>query len=178
MSDIADNIARLRERITLAAERSGRRAEDITLVTVTKKQPASTVMEALAAGVTDVGENYVQEATEKHASVQYGRWHLLGHLQGNKAKQAVGLFDLIQSVDSVKLAQTLGRQAQSLGKTQNILLQVHLGSEETKTGFAPAEALDAAAEMAGASGVSLQGLMGIAPFSEDARPYFRVTAAF
>ena len=114
MSRIADHIALLRERIAQAAERSGRDASDITLVAVTKKQPASAVIEAVAAGVPNIGENYVQEAWEKHESVPEGRWHLLGHLQSNKAKQAVALFDLIQSVDSVKLAQALGRQAMAL----------------------------------------------------------------
>jgi len=103
--------------------------------------------------------------------VPEGRWHLLGHLQSNKAKLAVSLFDLIESVDSVKLALALGKQG---GETrQEILLQVHLGDEETKTGFAPELVLDAAAEIASVSGVSIQGLMGIAPNGTDPRPYFR-----
>ena len=171
MSEISDNIQLVREAIAKAAERAGRRAEDITLVAVTKKKPASAVLEALSAGITDIGENYVQEAGEKREQVLGGRWHLLGHLQSNKAKIAVSLFDLIESVDSVKLAQALGRQA--AGKHQDILVQVHLGDEETKTGFAPDTALDAAAEIAVLPNVSLLGLMGIAPNGTDPRPYFQ-----
>ncbi len=173
MSAIADNLARLNEQIAVAAARAGRRPDEITLVAVTKKQPASAVAEALAAGATDIGENYVQEAAEKRAEVGGGRWHLLGHLQGNKAKLAVSLFDLIQSVDSIKLARTLGGHAQGVGKTQDVLLQVHLGDEATKTGLPPEGARDAAQEIAAVPGISLCGLMGIAPGGVDPRPHFR-----
>ena len=173
MSAITDNLKRLHAQIAEAAERAGRRPEEITLVAVTKKQSAAAVAEALAAGATDIGENYVQEASEKRAEVQGGCWHLLGHLQGNKAKPAVALFDLIQSVDSVKLAQSLGRHAQAEGKTQAILLQVHLGDEATKTGLPPDQVRDAAAEVAAVPGIALHGLMGIAPFGLDPRPHFR-----
>lgn len=171
MSEIEANIRRVREKIAEAAGRAGRLPEEITLVAVTKKKPASAVQEALAAGVFDVGENYVQEAAEKRDEVTAGRWHLLGHLQSNKAKLAVSLFDLIESVDSVKLAQALGRQAG--GKHQEILVQVHLGDEETKTGFAPDQALEAAAEIAALPNIRLLGLMGIAPNDMDPRPYFQ-----
>ncbi len=176
MSEIGDNIRRVRDSIAGAADRAGRRAEEITLVAVTKKKPADAVLEAEAAGITDVGENYVQETAEKQgllrpSQLQAVRWHLLGHLQSNKAKFAVSLFDLIESVDSVKLAQALGRQ--STEKRQDVLVQVHLGDEETKSGFAPDEALDAAAEIAAILNVRLLGLMGIAPGGTDPRPYFR-----
>jgi pyridoxal phosphate enzyme (YggS family) len=171
MSEIADNVARVRERITEAANRAGRNPDEITLAAVTKKKPASAVLEALAAGVIDVGENYVQEAEEKHNQVVGGSWHLLGHLQSNKAKLAVSLFDLIQSVDSVKLAAAISRQPAS--EPQAILLQVHLGDEETKTGFAPNLASDAASEIAALPNLSLRGLMGIAPNGTDPRPYFQ-----
>ena len=171
MSEISDNIHRVREAIAQAAGRSGRRPEEITLVAVTKKKPASAVLEALSAGIGDVGENYVQEAAEKREQVTGGCWHLLGHLQSNKAKLAVTLFDLIESVDSVKLAQALSRQAGE--KRQQILVQVHLGDEETKTGFVPEAVLDAAAEIAALPNLSLLGLMGIAPSSTDPRPYFQ-----
>ena len=171
MSEIADNIQRVREAIGEAAERAGRRAEEITLVAVTKKKPTSAVLEALSAGVLDVGENYVQEAAEKRGDVTAGCWHLLGHLQSNKAKLAVFLFDLIESVDSVKLAEALSRQAAE--KRQDILVQVHLGDEATKTGFPPDQALDAAAEIAALPNVRLRGLMGIAPSGADPRPYFQ-----
>ena len=173
MSLIAENLDRLNAQIAAAAERAGRRPEEITLVAVTKKQPAAAVAEALAAGTGDIGENYVQEAAEKRSEVTRGRWHLLGHLQGNKAKLAVSLFDLIQSVDSIKLAQTLGRHALAANTTQEILLQVHLGDEATKTGMPPEIAQDAAVEIARVDGIALRGLMGIAPFGVDPRPHFR-----
>ena len=171
MSEIADNISRVRAQIAAAAERAGRSPSEITLVAVTKKKPASAVTEALAAGITDVGENYVQEAEAKRQEVSGGRWHLMGHLQSNKARLAVSLFDLIESVDSVKLASALSRSA--TGKTQNVLLQVHLGDEETKTGFASEAAIDAASEIAAMPGLLLRGLMGIAPNNTDPRPYFQ-----
>jgi len=171
MTEIADNITRVRRQIVEASARAGRSPDEVTLVAVTKKKPASAVLEALAAGVTSVGENYVQEAEEKRREVSGGSWHLLGHLQSNKAKLAVSLFDLIQSVDSVKLAAALSRQAAE--KPQAILLQVHLGDEETKTGFAPDLVLDAAAEIAALPNLSLQGSMGIAPNGTDPRPYFQ-----
>jgi len=173
VSAVADNLKRLNEQIAVAAERAGRRPDEITLVTVTKKQPAAAVASALAAGAADIGENYVQEAAEKRAEIRAGRWHLLGHLQGNKAKLAVSLFDLIQSVDSVQLAQTLGKYAQTAGKVQDILLQVHLGVEATKTGMALDQAGDTSGEIAAMSGIALRGLMGIAPFGVDPRPHFR-----
>jgi pyridoxal phosphate enzyme (YggS family) len=171
MSEIADNIARVREKIAGAAVRSGRTPEEITLVAVTKKKPASAVLEALAAGVTAVGENYVQEAEEKRKEIASGSWHLLGHLQSNKARLAVSLFDLIESVDSVRLAAALNRQA--IEKPQAVLVQVHLGEEETKTGFPLELALEAAAEIAALPNIALLGLMGIAPNNTDPRPYFQ-----
>lgn len=173
MSAIADNLARLNEQIAVAAERAGRRPDEITLVAVTKKQSAAAVAEALTAGAADIGENYVQEAAEKRVEIQGGRWHLLGHLQGNKAKLAVSFFDLIQSVDSAKLAQALGRHAQVAHTTQDVLLQVHLGDEATKTGLPSDQAREAAEEIAAIGGIALRGLMGIAPFGVDPRPYFR-----
>jgi len=173
MTVISDNLAQVNERIAQAAGRTGRQLSDITLVAVTKKQPAAAIIEALAAGIADIGENYVQEAADKRDQIALGRWHLLGHLQSNKARVAVTLFDLIQSVDSVKLALAIGTQALRTGKTQAILLQVHLGDEETKFGVLPATVASAAAEIAVLPGIALRGLMGIAPFGEDSRPYFR-----
>ncbi len=173
MTLIADNLCRVNDRIAEAAGRAGRDPSEITLVAVTKKQPVSAVLEVLAAGAFDLGENYVQEAADKREDVTSGRWHLLGHLQSNKAKVAVTLFDLVQSVDSVKLARALGSQAASLGRVQEILLQVHLGEEETKFGLLPDAAADSAAEIAGLPGIALRGLMGIAPNGVEARPYFQ-----
>lgn len=173
MTTIADNFRSVNERIAGAASRAGREFSDITLVAVTKKQSVDAILEVLSAGATDIGENYVQEAADKRESVLSARWHLLGHLQSNKAKVAVALFDLVQSVDSLKLARALGAQAQASGKDQKILLQVHLGDEETKFGLLPETVADSAAEIAELPGVTLQGLMGIAPNGVEARPYFQ-----
>ena len=173
MTMIADNFRSVNERIAGAASRAGREFSDITLVAVTKKQSVDAILEVLSAGATDIGENYVQEAADKRESVLSARWHLLGHLQSNKAKVAVTLFDLVQSVDSLKLARALGAQAQASGKDQKILLQVHLGDEETKFGLLPETVADSAAEIAELPGVTLQGLMGIAPNGVEARPYFQ-----
>jgi len=161
-----------------AARHAGRADGEITLVAVTKKQPAGSIRAALALGLTELGENYVQEAQEKReqlrpSEIASARWHLLGHLQSNKARQAVQTFDLIQSVDSVKLAAALSRHADELGKTQKILLQVHLGQETTKFGLPPEQIAEVAAQTAALPGINLQGLMGIAPNGEDTRPFFR-----
>jgi len=173
MTAIGDSLALLRERVALAALRAGRLPEEITLVAVTKKQSIEAIAEALVAGAVDIGENYVQEAAEKRALIPGGRWHMLGHLQTNKAKIAVTLFDLIQSVDSLKLMGAISTQAQAIRKTQQVLLQVHLGDEATKFGFLPEEVKDRVAEIASLPGIALQGLMGIAPFGEDSRPHFQ-----
>ncbi len=146
MTDFADNLKRVLERIARAAESAGRQPGDITLVAVTKRQNQETVQEALACGVINLGENYVQEAQDKQAllarqAAGAPQWHLIGHLQSNKAKAAVQVFDLIQSIDSVSLARAIGRHAQAINKVQDVLVQVHLGDEETKSGIAPAQAL-------------------------------------
>ncbi len=172
MNDIAENAARVREKIAAAAKQAGRSPNDITLVAVSKRQPAAAVTEALAAELTQFGENYVQEAADKRALVTGGHWHLIGHLQSNKARLAVTQFDLIQSVDSLKLAREIGRQAQAIGKIQPVLLQVHLGDEDTKTGVPPELALETAAALADIEGLALHGLMGVPPLGVDPRPYF------
>lgn len=176
---LADNLARIRDRIDEAATRAGRDVNEITLVAVTKTQSADTVQQALALGLTELGENYVQETLAKRAGLgrdqtNRARWHLLGHLQSNKARLAVQTYDLIQSVDNTALAASLSRQAAALGKTQGILLQVHLGNEATKFGLAAEQVRDAAAGIATLPGLSVRGLMGIAPQDEDARPFFRL----
>lgn len=178
MSNLELAVNCVRERMANAARRAGRDPDEITLVAVTKKQSVESVRDALALGLTELGENYVQEAQEKRehlrpSEIAAAHWHLLGHLQSNKARQAVHAFDLIQSVDSVKLAAALSRHAVELGKTQKILLQAHLGQETTKSGLPPEQIAEVAAETAALPGIALQGLMGIAPNGEDARPFFR-----
>ncbi len=169
-------LRQIQGRITAAAERSCRTSQEITLVAVTKKQPPSAVTSAFGAGIVDFGENYVQEAVEKRDVLQLSnsRWHLLGHLQSNKARTAVKTFDLIQSVDSVRLARQIGKHAEAQGKIQRVLLQVHLGDEETKSGLPPDAVQESASEIQSIPGVSLQGLMGIAPQGEIARPHFQL----
>lgn len=175
MTGVADRVAQVRARIALSAERAAREPDEITLVAVAKRQSAAAVREALAAGVGDIGENYVQEAAAKRAELGHGgaRWHLLGHLQSNKAAQAAQTFDLVQSVDGARLARLLGQHAQAIGRTLPVLLQVHLGDEATKSGLPPVEVADVAAEVGELPGVTLCGLMGIAPQGEPARPHFR-----
>ena len=173
MSLVSDNLRRVQAQIAVAAERSGRDPSEITVVAVTKTKPVELAREAFIAGTLNLGENYVQEAVAKRDALPEAHWHFLGHLQTNKAKAAVQTFDLIQSVDSVKLAQTLGRNALAIGKTQAVLLQVHLGDEATKFGLLPQEVLETADVVSGIAGLELKGLMGIAPNNEDPIPYFR-----
>ena len=173
---IRDNVAEVRAQIAAACARAGRDASEVTLIAVTKVFPADFVEQAIAAGVTDIGENRVQEARDKKPLVQgSARWHLIGHLQSNKAKDAVRLFDVIQTVDSVELAQKIARAAETAGKRQEILLQVNIGNEEQKSGAAPAEVPALAQTLRGIDGIDLRGLMAIPPLgtTEETRRYFR-----
>jgi pyridoxal phosphate enzyme (YggS family) len=173
-------VARIGERIALAAGRAGRRAEDIALVAVSKLQPVESVRQALAAGVTEVGENYVQEAAAKRPGVPEGaRWHMVGHLQRNKAAAAATIFDMIQTVDSVRLGEVIGRRAKAAGKTMDVLLQVNTSGEESKAGVSPEEAERLLDAIMGTPGVRVQGLMTIGRWGLDpdsARPEFRLLA--
>jgi len=177
MSIISDNLRDVTERIHGSARKAGRRGEDITLVAVTKTRSVEEIREAVAAGVTDIGENYVQEAEAKYIRIGDAvRWHMIGHLQRNKARPAVELFDAVQSVDSEILAAEIGRRATAAGKTIDILMEIHISGEEAKFGVEPESALDLAERIAQVSGVRLCGLMGMPPFMEDpedTRPYFR-----
>lgn len=181
MVDIAANLARVRERIARAAERAGRRAEDVLLVGVSKTVEVERIRAAVAAGLPALGENRVQEAREKIAAL--GRpvpWHLVGHLQTNKVRDALALFDLIHSLDRLDLARELDRRARQRGQAVRTLLQVNVAGEATKGGFAP-DQVDAALEaLAGLDGVRVEGLMTIPPpveRAEDARGWFRALAA-
>jgi PLP dependent protein len=176
---LQDNVDRVRERIAFAAERSGRRIEEITLIAVTKTVTAARIEEAIAAGLTEFGENYVQEARAKIPEILVPApeitWHFIGHLQSNKAKYSVELFSLIHSVDNYQLAQEIGKQASKRGKTQTVLLEVNLSDDKDRAGAAP-EAVSALAEQTVTiPGITLRGLMGIAPRTENAegtRPHF------
>ncbi|HZT44173.1 MAG TPA: YggS family pyridoxal phosphate-dependent enzyme [Chthonomonadaceae bacterium] len=179
-TQIAANIRRVQERMAEAASRAGRNPETITLVAVTKTVEPARIAEAYAAGIRDFGENYMQEALRKIGTPPLDgpdvRWHFIGHLQRNKVKEAVGRFALVESVDSVALAQEIGRRAEQAGRVVEILLEVNLASAATRYGFAPEAVAAAAAECALLAGVRMRGLMGMAPYAPDpeaARPYFR-----
>jgi len=173
---IAENLAEVKRRIANACARSGRPAQEVTLVAVTKVFPADYVTQAIAAGATDVGENRVQEARDKKPLVAgSARWHLIGHLQSNKAKDAVRLFDMIQTVDSLDLGQKIARAAEGAGKRQEVLLQVNVGGEEQKSGAPAADAESLARALRGIDALELRGLMTIPPIGEpeETRRYFR-----
>jgi hypothetical protein len=178
--DIAANVARIRERIARAAQRAGRRPEDILLVAAAKTMGVPRVRAAIAAGVTDIGENYVQEAAAKRTELgARARWHLIGHLQRNKAASAAKIFDIIQTVDSPRLAEAIGRHAQSAGETIDILLQVNTSDERAKSGVAPGELERLFEEVTALTGVRVQGLMTIGAMHADpemGRPEFRLLA--
>jgi hypothetical protein len=177
MSAVKDNLARIRERIEAAARRAGRDPGAVRLVAVSKTVGAEKIREAVEAGAQVLGENYLQEAQKKIEVLGPGiSWHFIGHLQKNKAKYAVRLFDLIHSVDSLALAEELDRAAEKNGKVQEILLQADLSGEATKFGAGEGEILQIAERIQGLKNVSVKGLMTMPPFSddpEDSRPYFR-----
>jgi pyridoxal phosphate enzyme (YggS family) len=173
---IRDNVAAVEARIAAACERAGRSRSEVTLVAVSKTFPAAFVEEALAAGVVEVGENRVQEARDKKPLVgAAARWHLIGHLQTNKAKDAVKLFDVIQAVDSLDLAEKLARAAGSHGKRQEVMLQVNIGDEMQKSGIAKREVDGIANQVSALDSLNVIGLMAIPPIGspDQSRPYFR-----
>jgi pyridoxal phosphate enzyme (YggS family) len=179
-AEIRDHLVTLERRIVAACDRADRPRHEVLLVAVTKTFPASDVAHALAAGITDVGENKVQEARDKRPQVAAAaRWHLIGHLQSNKAKDAVRTFDVIQSVDSLALAEKLARAAEGAGKVQQVLLQVNVAREPQKSGADPDD-LDALVKGVRAlDPLELTGLMVIPPAGdpEDARRWFRELGA-
>lgn len=175
--ELNHRLALVRQRIQRACERSRREPSSVTLVCVTKTVPVDVIEQVLALGITDLGENRVQEAKQKREAVIGNRpsvtWHLIGHLQRNKAKVAVELFDMIHSVDSIELAQELDRHAV---QPREVLIQVNVSGETTKFGCRPEEAGALAQQILRASHLRLAGLMTMAPFSDDpesARPVFR-----
>lgn len=178
MSDIASNLFKVQETIRKAALKAGRKPKDIKLVAVTKTVDSSKIKEAIKAGVTIVGENYVQEAKEKIAQIDHDiQWHMIGHLQTNKAKHAVKLFDMIQSVDSLRLAEELNKQAKRLGTVVKILIQVNVSGEESKFGVSPQGVHSLISQISNKmENLSIQGLMTMPPYFHDperTRPYFR-----
>ena len=177
-SAIAANLARVRERMARAAERAGYRADEVTLVAVSKTFPAEAIRAAYDAGLREFGENRVQEFEAKRPKLADldATWHLIGHLQSNKARRAAQLFDRVDSVDSLALAQKLDSGAAEYGKRLPVLIEVHLGDETTKSGVAEADLAALAAGITALAHLELRGLLAIPPYSDDperARPYFR-----
>jgi len=186
--EIRANVAAVNARIEAACARAGRKREDVTLVAVSKTFPAEAIEYAVAAGIVHVGENRVQEARDKRMEprLQPGAlpakagapiWHLIGHLQSNKAKDAVKLFDVIETVDSLSLAEKIARAAEVQGKRQDVLLQINVGREEQKSGARPEDAASIAKQIAAMDSLLLRGLMTIPPEDDDPRRWFREMSA-
>ena len=178
---IAENIAQIRERIENAARRAGRSASDIRLMAVTKTHPPERIRDAYSAGLRLFGENRVQEFSGKAAELSQlsqAEWHMIGHLQTNKATKAAELFTAIDSVDSIKLAERLNSSAQALNKKLDCLIEINVGGEVAKSGVAP-ESPELEALMTSAAkfeSLRIRGLMTVPPFTDDpegARPFFR-----
>ena len=177
MNGISTRVEQIRARLAAATQRAGRAEGDILLLGVTKTVLPELVDEALQAGLTTFGENKVQEAKAKIPLVSgRARWHFIGHLQSNKVRDAVQLFDVIHSVDSVKLAEEIDKWAERAGKTQPILLELNLAGEASKHGMKPEDVTDALARISQLPRLEVRGLMTVPPYVEDpekVRPYFR-----
>jgi hypothetical protein len=181
MHDIRAGFMRVRERIAAAAERAGRRADDVLLIAVSKTVEVERIREAIDAGVAALGENRVQEAKTKVGAL--GRpvpWHLIGHLQTNKVKDALALFDVIHSVDRLEVAREIERRAAGAGRPVDVLLEVNVANESSKSGFVPDAVGGALDAIAGMPHLKVRGLMAIPPIverAEDSRPAFKVLSA-
>lgn len=173
---LAQNLAEVQECIALAAQKAGRDPKAVRLVAVSKTKPADMVSKALAAGQVLFGENYVQEASEKISALgPEPKWHMIGHLQSNKAGLAAELFHVVQTVDRPKLAKALARRALELNKNLGVLLQVNVGQEPQKSGCSEEDAPALAESVIQMPGLELRGLMTMPPFFDDpdrTRPYF------
>jgi len=177
MIDVAANWQAVCERVATAARRAGRDPESVRIIAVTKTRPIEMIEAVIAAGATDIGENYVQEAAEKVPGIGAPVvWHLIGHLQRNKAARAAELFQVIHTVDGSALGATLARHAEAAGQPLRVLIEVNIGGEATKGGVAPAEVAALLATLAGQRWLLIDGLMAIppvAPSAEAVRPHFR-----
>lgn len=175
---IAENLARVRERVSRAAQRAGRHVNDITLVAVSKTFPADAIRAGYDAGLRHFGENRVQEMDAKRPKLTdlNATWHFIGHLQSNKARHAVQLFDRIDAIDSLSIAQKLDAAARDHGKRLPVLIEVHLGGEATKGGVEPGGVPELAESVDLLASLNLCGLMAVPPYSDDperVRAYFR-----
>jgi len=177
MGTIKENLFKVQESIERAANRVGRNPKEIVLVAVTKTIEVECIRQAISAGATVLGENYVQEARKKIEEIGRSgiQWHLIGHLQTNKAKYAVRLFDVVHSVDSIKLAMELGKKAEAENKMLNCLIEVNLSNESSKFGIGKEKTLELANAINDLGNISLKGLMTMPPYFDDpelARPVF------
>lgn len=176
---LRERLERVEERIHRAAARAGRRHSDVTLVAVTKKFPGDVICDAYSCGLRCFGENYVQEFETKHprvAQLEGAEFHLIGHLQSNKARAAAGLFQAIETVDSERLARRLDEAARLLNLVIEIMIEVKLSGEETKAGAEPERLGELIAAMRDCRNLKLTGLMTMPPWNDDperTRPYFR-----
>ncbi len=178
VANIRENIARVEDQIAAACRRSGRRREDVRLVAVTKTHPAELVREAFAAGLREFGENRVQEGKSKRLALADlgATWHLVGHLQSNKARTARENFNWVHSLDSLHLAEKLAQAAAPLDARLPVLIEVNLGEEKSKAGVQSAEVAALAEQIAPLETLELRGLMIVPPYlqnPEEVRPYFR-----
>ena len=177
MVDVAGNYRQICARIDEAAAKCCRNATEVKLLGAAKAQSVASVRAAIAAGVSLIGENYVQEAQEKKAQIPGAvEWHMIGHLQRNKAKAAVELFDVIESLDSVGLARELEKQGERIGKKVRAFVEVNLAGEESKSGIARGELASLLEAVASLDHLTVEGLMTVPPFREnpeEIRPYFR-----
>ena len=175
--DIVANLKTIQDKLTAACERAGRDPDSVTLMAVTKTHPPESVQAAAAAGIVYVGENKVQEAKAKIPQCPGKlRWHFIGHLQSNKARDAVELFQMIQSVDSLSLAQEINKRCEQAGKHMPILLEVNLAAEASKFGYSPGRLLAEFNELNALPRLEIHGLMTVPPWKpvpEQVRPFFR-----
>lgn len=168
MSEITQNIDEINARIARAAERSGRKKEDILLLAVTKTIDIPRIKQAVDYGLTQLGENKVQEIMDKYDTLGSDvKWHLIGHLQTNKVKYIIDKVDFIHSVDSIKLAQEINKRAEQKNKVMNILIEVNIAEEESKFGVKPEEIENLIAEISHMKNICVKGLMTVAPFVEN-----------
>ena len=164
------------KRLKSAAEKSGRDISEITLLAATKTVDADTINYAIEKGITHIGENRVQELISKHGLLKPAHSHFIGHLQTNKVKDIIDKVEMIESVDSIRLANEISKQAQKRGIVMDVLLEINIGGEESKSGFAPEDAEKAVSEVAKLDGIRVKGLMTIPPATdlpEESRKYFR-----
>ncbi|MFH2013254.1 MAG: YggS family pyridoxal phosphate-dependent enzyme [Pseudomonadota bacterium] len=177
MYQIADNLLSVKDRIEKAALRAGRNPDEVKLVVVSKTVGVEKVREAISAGATILGESYVQEAKEKIEEIgREVQWHMIGHLQTNKVKQTINLFDMIHSVDRISLAEEIDKRTKQSGKRISVLIQVNISREATKSGIERDRAISLVSEIANFTNIKVEGLMTMPPYfadPEDARPYFK-----